>query len=261
MLGLSFKKYGKKSMSNNNNLTLKTDEKLMHISISQRFFIVPILILFAASILAQITSLDTMIANEFYDFGNKSWLGDNTWWANTLIHDWGRYLIALILLSSFTVFITSFLIQDKLKKYRRVTAYLCLCIVLTTSLVGLGKKYSNVDCPRDLNRYGGNQPYVHVFSAKPSSYPSGRCFPGGHSSGAFSLYALYFISLLLLPRHARKVFITVTLLGLTYGLGQWARGSHFVIHDIWSAAVGWYISLGLFYMLFQYRYKTVLKKH
>ena len=218
--------------------------------VSQKLLLLPFVALILISMLAQFTSLDTVIANKFYEPVSKSWIGANSWWADTLIHDWGRYLIAFIFLSALITLVISYFVPNRLKKIRRIATYLCLSIILTTSLVSLGKKYSNVDCPRDLMQYGGNQPYTPVFSIKPASLPAGQCFPGGHSSGAFSLYALYFIFLLQLPRHARTILIVVSVLGITYGFGQWARGSHFIIHDIWSAAIGWYISFGLFYSMF-----------
>lgn len=222
-------------------------------TLRQYSLLFPLFILLITSVLAQFTSLDTIIADEFYEPISKSWIGANNWWADTLIHDWGRNLIALVFLSTLILLIATFLTPNKLKKYRRLTTYLCLSIVITTSVVALGKKYSNVDCPRDLIQYGGSQPYVHVFSNKPANLPSGKCFPGGHTSGAFSLYALYFICLLLAPRHARIALLIVTILGLTYAVGQWARGAHFIIHDIWSAVIGWYISLGLYHRMFYKR--------
>lgn len=224
--------------------------------LNKRTIFAPFVILIFLSLIAQFTSLDTVIANKFYDSANNSWIGTNSWWAKTLIHKWGRDMIALVFISAFVAVISSFFIPHKLKKYRKLAIYLCLGIVLTTSLVGLGKRYSNVDCPRDLIQYGGNQPYIHVFSVKPSNLASGQCFPGGHSSGAFSLFTLYFIFLFLLPHHARKVLITVSLLGVVYALGQWARGSHFIIHDIWSAVIAWYVSLGLFQLMFHQRWNT-----
>jgi len=132
-----------------------------------------------------------------------------------------------------------------------MASYLCLGILLTTTTVGLGKRYSNVDCPRDLIEYDSSKPHIHIFSSRPANLEPGQCFPGGHSSGAFSLFTLYFISLLLFPRHSKKILIAVCLLGFVFAFGQWARGSHFLIHDLWSAVIGWYISLGLFLIMFK----------
>jgi len=219
--------------------------------LTQKYFLFPFFALMLVSLLDQFTALGIAFENQFYIVASHSWMGANSWWANTLIHEWGRDLIAVIFLAALLLFAASFFVPDKLIKYRNVMGYLCLCIVLSTSIVALGKRYSNVDCPRDIIQYGGNLPYVHLFSAKPTDLPAGQCFPGGHSSGAFSLYALYFISLIFFPRHARLILSAVTLLGIAYGFGQWARGSHFLIHDVWSAGIGWYVSLTLFYGMFR----------
>jgi hypothetical protein len=50
---------------------------------------------------------------------------------------------------------------------------------------------------------------------------------------------------------ARGALLAALALGLTFGFGQWARGAHFVSHDLWSAAICWFVSLGLY--LFPFR--------
>jgi membrane-associated PAP2 superfamily phosphatase len=41
-------------------------------------------------------------------------------------------------------------------------------------------------------------------------------------------------------------------LGLIFGLGQQLRGAHFFSHDVWTAAICWFIALGV-YGVFQDR--------
>ena len=156
----------------------------------------------------------------------------------------GRDAIALIFLLSTSIGLLSLLpVFRRLQPYRRASFYLALCILLTTVLVGLGKKITNVDCPWDLQRYGGSYPYVHIFSDRPDELPRGGCFPGGHSSGGFSLLALYF----LLRRYRKDLrwfgLSTGAAVGLLFSLGQAVRGAHFLSHDLWSAAIAWTIAL------------------
>jgi len=233
---------------------LKTQEIPYYLnSINKWHILTPLIVLITISILSQFTDFELLIENAFYINDTQRWLGESTWWLNTQTHDWERDLIVYVFIFSFSLFILSFFQNSRIKYNRRITAYLCLTIVLSTFTIGLGKIYSNVDCPRDLNLYGGTQPYIHVFSEKPDNLPEGHCFPGAHSSGAYSLYSLYFIFLIINPRASRKVLYFITSLGLFYGFTQWARGSHFISHDIWSGIIDWYICLGLFYIMF-YRF-------
>ena len=220
------------------------------VALPRRHVLIPLCGLALMSLIAQFTDLNLLIARYFYLQTRHRWLGAGHWWADTLIHDWGRNLIALIFLLALCVVVLSFLLPHSLRRWRKAAGYLALCIAMSTALVGLGKKYSNVDCPWDAPQFGGRIPYVHLFSPKPADLPTGRCFPGGHSSGAFSLFGLYFLFLLYRPQYARRVLAGVILLGTVYAFGQWARGAHFVIDDIWSAVIAWYIALGLFMVFF-----------
>jgi membrane-associated PAP2 superfamily phosphatase len=123
---------------------------------------------------------------------------------------------------------------------------LALSILVGTSLVALLKHFSNVDCPDDLWRYGGSRAYAHVFADKPAGVPRGTCFPGGHSSGAFSLFALYFVFRHGSSRGAFLSLVAVMALGAVFAVGQWSRGQHFPSHDAWSAVICWYVALALY---------------
>lgn len=216
--------------------------------------VLPVALLLAASLLAQFSQVDFLVLDPLFDFDSRQWWYGESWWANTLIHEWGKNLIALIFLVAFCVWLGSWIFKrSRLPRWRYQAGYVVLAIVLTTSLVALGKKLSNVDCPRELEHYNGNRPFVHIFSDKPSDLPRGYCFPGGHSSGAFSLLVFYF---LFYPRHRRLARLSLGLalmLGAIYAGGQWVRGAHFPSHDIWSAAVGWYVNLGLYVAYFRQR--------
>lgn len=143
------------------------------------------------------------------------------------------------------------LLFKPLRPWRRATVYLLLSIALGSGLVAAGKAVSNVDCPRQLLRYGGDLPYIPVFADKPDELPQGRCFPGGHSSGGFSLLALYF--LLYGRRRAWLALLPGLSLGLLFAVTQWTRGAHFPSHDLWSAAVCWFSALGVYAGVFRYR--------
>ncbi len=215
----------------------------------------PAALLFILTLLLEFSQFDLQLANLFFDFDKHLWPAGESWWANQLLHKSGRDLIALIAIFSLLGFILSW-VSNYLRLYRRAFGFALLSIILTTGLVFLGKKYSNVDCPWDLAMYNGNRPYTHIFSAKPDDIDKGRCFPGGHSSGAFSLFFLYFLFLNKNQRWAMAGFGFAVLLGSLYSYGQWVRGAHFISHDLWSAFVAWFVALGLYRGVFKGRLWT-----
>ena len=206
--------------------------------------VVPAVFLLAFTLLAQFSLFDLWVGDIFFDVQSKHWLFAESWWANKFIHTGGRNLIALVFLSAVIVWLLSWTRRwHSIAKYRYSALYIALVILISTSLVGLGKQLTNVDCPWSLERYSGDLPYVHLFSDKPDNLPRGDCFPGGHSSAGFSMFAWYFV---LRDRHrrlARLAFFGAALLGSAYALVQWGRGAHFPSHDIWSATIAWYVAL------------------
>ncbi len=76
-----------------------------------------------------------------------------------------------------------------------------------------------------------------------------RPFPA-IATGAFALFAFYFVWRRQHPRCAAAALVTATFLGLVYAGTQWVRGAHFVSHDLWSVMVAWLVCLGC-YILFE----------
>ncbi|MFZ4772575.1 MAG: phosphatase PAP2 family protein [Chlamydiia bacterium] len=132
------------------------------------------------------------------------------------------------------LFVRAFLIQKGGRSLIVATA-----IVLSPILVALLKAATGVECPKDLLLYGGMQgelPLLHAMSEG-----TGRCFPGGHVSAGFGLYAL----LSLIPSNRRGVaFVGITIVGHLMGFYQIARGYHFLSHNL--ATMGISYSLYLF---------------
>ena len=210
--------------------------------------LLPGIALILLTVLFEYSILDISIANNFFDQQTRKWIATDSWWANELIHTGGRNLIALIAILALSGLIASFFI-DFFRQYRITFTYTLLCIILSTVLVAAGKKYTNIDCPWDMDIYSGTRPYISIFGDKPDNLEPGRCFPGGHSSGGFSLLLLYF----LFRDKNKKIALTglgfALALGSTFALGQWARGAHFISHDIWSAFIAWYVALCLYRFL------------
>jgi membrane-associated PAP2 superfamily phosphatase len=184
---------------------------------------------------------DVRIADRyFYDVLNQRWLGANTLWANEILHRGGRNLMRLIGVTAILAWLISSRILS-LSRYRRALGYFALCMALIPLLVGSLKQVTNVDCPWDLERYGGNRPLLHYFESRPLELPRAACFPGAHSSSAFALFALVFLLRRRSVGLALGAGVLVTVLGSLFSIAQQARGAHFLSHDLWSMFVAWFV--------------------
>lgn len=107
-----------------------------------------------------------------------------------------------------------------------------LCLAIAPSVIGLMKSRSDLYCPWDVDRYGGERPHLRFFDPIPKDYPPncGRCFPAGHASGGFALLALGVLA------RTQRGRITGYAIGLTagwsMGLYQMFKGAHFLSHTL-----------------------------
>jgi membrane-associated PAP2 superfamily phosphatase len=118
--------------------------------------------------------------------------------------------------------------------------------------VGALKETTNVDCPWDLQGFGGERPEIHWYQDRPDGLPRAACFPGAHSSSAFALFAFYFLLLTNHPQRARLVLGAVLLIGTAFSLAQQSRGAHFVSHDLVSALIAWLICFALYWKVLRH---------
>ena len=67
----------------------------------------------------------------------------------------------------------------------------------------------------------------------------GRCWPGGHASGGFTMVALYFVARRHQWRHARAILYASMVLGAIYGTTRVLQGWHFMSHTFWAGVIVW----------------------
>ena len=104
------------------------------------------------------------------------------------------------------------------KQWRRPLVYLLLATALSTAAVGLLKRWTNMDCPWDLLRYGGDKVYYGVIHA--SAFDTGPCevFSRRPCQRRLRLDR----AVLLLPEHASALAL----------VGAWAS------HWVWAPCSG-----------------------
>jgi membrane-associated PAP2 superfamily phosphatase len=189
---------------------------------------------------------DTMIARYFFfDTTTNEWIARHDWWANELLHTGGRNLMRLVGVLALVAWAASFR-SARLAAHRVDLGYFAACMVLVPLTIGVLKQVTNVDCPWDLQGFGGNMPVIHWFESRPAELPHAACFPGAHSSSAFALFGLFFLWRASRPTWATIALLTTLMLGGAFSLAQQSRGAHFLSHDVVSGLLAWLICLGLY---------------
>lgn len=188
---------------------------------------------------------DVMIARYFFfDATTNEWIARHDWWANELLHTGGRNLMRLVGVLALVAWAASYR-SMRLSAYRADLGYFAACMVLVPLTIGILKQITNVDCPWDLQGFGGSMPVIHWFESRPADLPRAACFPGAHSSSAFALFGLFFIWRSTKPAWATGALLCTLALGAAFSIAQQSRGAHFLSHDIVSALLAWLICLGL----------------
>lgn len=206
------------------------------------------LLLAAVLLLFECVDLDLLLQDRFFDFPNRRWLIDPGAPLPRLLFYTGPKAVLIL----FGILVAALALgPGKWRDRLRVPAggRLDLWIVVATlatvpTLAGLGKSVTNVHCPSEIRRYGGNVPYVKLFSRYPvDDRPArrGRCFPAGHASGGFALMSLAGLAR---TRRGRR---TGTLVGLaagwTLGLYQILKGAHYLSHTLVTMMMAWIVFL------------------
>lgn len=113
------------------------------------------------------------------------------------------------------------------------------------ALIGAGKATTDIFCPSEIRRYGGDVPYVKLCGAYPEGdRPArrGHCFPAGHASGG---YALLSLAGLARTRRGRWRGLAVgAVAGGAMGAYQMAKGAHYLSHTVVTLLTIWMIFLG-----------------
>lgn len=216
--------------------------------IDRRFWIqhgvLPTGLLALAYVLLVATGADFWVADRWFDPVSHRFPWREAWWTQEILHRGGARAVLAAGLGALALWAAAFR-WSGLRPLQRGAGYVALCFALGPGLVALGKQYSNVDCPWDLQRYGGDRPYVQLLEDRPHGLPAAHCFPSGHSSGAFAFFAFYFLLRGSRPRAARAALAGAIALGVIYGATQWVRGAHFPTHDLGSAWICWMACLFL----------------
>lgn len=211
--------------------------------------LIPLLLFVFLAFLLESTNIDLFIADKIYQPEAGGWTLKNNYIVSELLHSQGQLLVKILAVFLFGVAILSQFLPG-LKPYRKAIWYLALVMPLSGLLIGMSKEITHVDCPWDLVRYGGDNPYLRLFEPHPGDYKYGKCFPAGHAGAGFTFMALYFFLAAIRPAWKWYGLAVGVTLGLIFGITQQLRGAHFLSHDLWAVAVCWFNSLGWYWFFF-----------
>ena len=200
-----------------------------------------VLLLAGSLTLFEFTGLDLWLQDHFYDPATRRWLVDaNEPVGRVLFYNGPKALVVVAALAALVLAAGPVRWRERFRLERRGLWLAVLVIVTVPILAGIGKKYTNVFCPMELRRYGGDVPYAKLCSPFPDNDRPARrggCFPAGHASGGFALLGLLGVRA---TRRWRNGVIALALgLGCWMGFYQILKGAHYLSHTVTTLLVAW----------------------
>lgn len=209
----------------------------------------PALVFGVAALAMRWSGSDVWLADAIYGLEGGRWALQDHYLTSAVLHD-GAKTVGRVVISGLLLIALVSGWHPRLRGWARPLWYLIVAMGGSVALVGWVKRSGWGLCPWDMTRYGGNQPVgFSYFAPLPGQTDTGHCFPAGHSAGGFALLALYFLLLHVRPQWALRGLAVGLGFGLLLGFDQQLRGAHFLSHDLWTATLCWFTSLG-FYLLF-----------
>jgi membrane-associated PAP2 superfamily phosphatase len=199
------------------------------------------LALMAALLLFDPSGLDFALARPFYEPG-QGFAGRYSFWLEDILHDRAKQAVILLGMAAVAGFLLS-LLTARLRPWRRQLGYLVLALGVSTAVVTPLKALTGIQCPWSLSEFGGTETFVPLLGARPPTDKPGRCWPGGHASAGFSLFAVFFALRDRRPRAARAALAVALALGGVFSLGRMMQGAHFFSHNLWTLLIDWTLCL------------------
>lgn len=191
--------------------------------------------------LAVTSGFDQWLASWFYQLQGDQWRLQSYWLTETVLHQGIRQLNQWVVAFLLCLWLAQFVTGRRTSSHRAL-GMLLLSLILSFSCVALLKKYIPMECPWDLQQFGGDKTFIGLLSTRPATMAPSQCFPAGHASIGYGWMALYYFCLVVCPAKSRLALSASIGLGLLLGFTQQLRGAHFISHDIATAAICWLLA-------------------
>lgn len=202
----------------------------------------PLVVFVVAAILLEATRIDLWLADLIYRLEGGAWSLRRDPFVRDVLHNDANGLISVFYGLLLMGCAASFFIE-RLAAYRWGLVYLVAAIAGSTILVAMLKDVTHVNCPWSVDRYGGDVAYLPTLREILAHGLKVRCFPSGHASSGFALFAFYFFCRVHAPALRWYAFGLAMVVGLTFGIAQQLRGAHYVSHDVWTIAICWFVAV------------------
>ena len=193
----------------------------------------------------ELTNLDLALQDHFFNFETRRWLVDEKEPLGRLFfYNGPKALVWVIALTTLTLALGPARWRGRWLLNRRGLWLGVLVIATVPALAGLGKKYTNIFCPSEIRRYGGDVAYARLCDPYPADdLPTrrGGCFPAGHASGGFALLGL--LAVRASRRWRQGVILAALGLGWWMGGYQMLKGAHYLSHTVTTMLVAWLVVL------------------
>lgn len=213
----------------------------------RRHLIGTMLLLLGALALFEVTDLDLRLQDRLFLSAPHQWLINAKEPIGRLFFYTGiKVLLVVAGVGLLLAYLLSFRMAS-LRAYRRRMLLMVAAMSLVPLVIAGLKNATNVYFPSQLERYGGDKPYVKVFSRFPPGYQQtrrGYGYPAGHASGGFSIMALYFV--FRTRRGSMLGLGTGLAVGWAMGGYQMAKGAHFLSHTVVTMLAAWLIILVIY---------------
>lgn len=203
------------------------------------------------------TNIDLYIQDLFFDFNKKEWIINQKLHLllSPLFYQGMKALLIISLILAFLGYLSSFC-WPKWSSYRFFFLMTFLGLAFVPLLISSAKQITNVYCPVQIERYGGQYPFVRIIESYPSDFSQnkkGKCFPAGHATTGFAFLALYFA---FTSKRLKYLGLGIGLfLGTISGVYQMLRGQHFLSHTLFTFVLSWLILTLINYLLVQLKEK------
>ena len=211
----------------------------------QRTFWPTVAILLLAFGLSEPTDLDLWVQDHFFDFATgKWWVDAKAPVPRALFYNGPKFVIILMALGVLGFALGPRRWSERHGMERRRLWAVFITLGLVPAFIGQIKATNNVYCAYEIHRYGGAVPYVKVLERHPpAEQPErcGKCFPGGHASGGFALFAFAGLGA---SRRRQRLGVAIGLAaGWWMGAYQMLKGAHYLSHTLVTMLLAWLLFL------------------
>lgn len=125
--------------------------------------------------------------------------------------------------------------------YRRDFWFVVIAFAICTGVIHFLKAHTSVYCPVETTLFGGKIDHVEWYNNFQlfKEAGDGRCWPGGHASGGFTMLALYFVGRAHRWRYSKALMYGSLVLGFIYGTTRVLQGWHYMSHTFWAGIFVW----------------------